>query len=206
MTQDRPPVASRTGAGDPPPAEAAAEHLRYIREVMARSGTFTAVPGRGSMAMGLTAVVAAVVAGLQPTPERWLAVWLGSAVVAATVGGWAMYRKARAGRVPLLTGTGRRYVLGLLPALVAGGLLTLALVQAGSTSLLPGLWMLLYGTALMAAGAYSIRLLPLMGLGFLIFGTVALFAPFPWSNVLLGLGFGGLHLLFGWIIATRHGG
>lgn len=190
----------------PHPERAAAEHLQFIRDVMARSGTFTAVPGWGSVAMGVIAVPATVLAGLQPTPERWLSVWLGCAVVAALAGGITLHRKARAGDVPLFSGTGRRYVLGLLPAMAAGLLLTVALWQADSMSLLPGLWLLLYGAATVAGGAYSIRLIPIMGLGFMALGAVALFVPFAWSNVLLGIGFGGLHILFGWIIAVNHGG
>jgi hypothetical protein len=44
-----------------------------------------------------------------------------------------------------------------------------------------------------------------MGTGFLLIGGVALFFP-AWGNVLMALGFGGLHIIFGVWIARKHGG
>lgn len=206
MLRDRPPISS-SGAASSAPSEAhAAEHLRFIREVMERSGTFTAVPGWGSVGMGATAVAAAVLAAFQPTPGRWLLVWLGCAGLAGFIGVATLHRKARASAVPLFSGAGRKYVLGLAPALAAGALLTVGLWQAGQADLLPGLWLLLYGAATVTGGAYSVRLIPIMGLSFMVLGALALFVSFTWANALLGLGFGGLHVGFGWIIATRYGG
>jgi hypothetical protein len=204
MSQDRPPV--RRHASERPPEVRAAEHLRFIREVMERSGAFTGIPGRGSMMMGATALVAAGLAALQPTPGAWLAVWLAEAVLAVGIGGIALVRKARSLGVPLRSGAGRRYVLSLLPPMVAGALLTAALWLAGAVTLLPGLWLLLYGTGTITGGAFSVRLIPVMGVCFMALGTAALFAPFAWGNGLLAAGFGGLHLGFGWIIAKHYGG
>lgn len=184
----------------------AAEHLRYIREMMARSSAFTAVPGWGSVAVGATAVGAAVVAAQMPTAAAWLAVWIGEAALALTLGALLLVRKARRGGVPLRSGAGRKYVLSLLPPLVAGALLTFALAQHGQHALLPPLWLLLYGAGTMTGGAFSVRPVPLMGLAFMAAGVLALLLPAAWADALLGIAFGGFHLGFGLWIARAHGG
>jgi len=184
----------------------ALDNLRYIRQTMERAGSFTAVPGWGQVAVGATALVAALLAARQPTPELWLATWLGEAVVALAIGGSTMVRKAFAVNDPLLSGPGRRAGLSLLPPMVAGGLLTVALSRAGLWHALPGTWLLLYGTGFVTGGAFSVRIVPVMGVCFMTVGAVALLGPATWGNWLMAAGFGGLHIVFGTIIARRHGG
>jgi hypothetical protein len=184
----------------------ALEEIRFIRQTLERAGSFTAVPGWGGVGMGITALAAAALAARQPTRAAWLAVWLGEAVVAVAIGGVAMARKARTGGQPLWTGPGRKFALALAPPLVAGALLTAALYGAGLATLLPGAWLLLYGTAVVTGGAFSVRVVPLMGVAFMGVGAAALFAPATWGDALLGAGFGGLHIVFGFLIARRYGG
>ncbi len=205
MRKDRPPVKPDIPTS-PAPEVRAAEHLQFIREMMARSGSFTAVPGWGTLAMGVTALPTALIAGLQATPGRWLAVWLLDAALAAGLGAVALWWKTRRSGVSLRSGPGRKYVLSLLPPFVAGLLLTIAVWQSGYVDLLPALWLLLYGAGTITGGAYSIRAIPLMGVGFMALGAVALLVPFAWGNVLLAVGFGGLHIGFGLIIARKYGG
>jgi hypothetical protein len=180
------------------------DNLRFIRETMERAGSFTAVPGVGGMAMGVTAAAAALLAARQPSFDAWLATWLGEAFVALTIGVAAAGRKARAASTPLLTGPGRKFAMGLAPSIVVGGLLTVALYQAGLHHLIPGVWLLLYGTGVLAGGAFSVRIVPVMGACFVLLGGAAIFSPADWSNWFLAAGFGGLHLIFGGIIAVRY--
>jgi hypothetical protein len=182
------------------------DDLRFIREAMERASAFTAVPGLGGVVMGGTALVAAVVAARQPTDERWIAIWLAEAAVAALIGGWAMLRKARAAKLPLFVGPGRRFVLSLFPPMIAGAFLTVALYRGGQVDALPGLWLLMYGTAVMTGGAFSVRLIPILGLCFMLTGVGALLAPVSWGAWFMAGGFGGLHIVFGLIIARRYGG
>jgi hypothetical protein len=183
----------------------AVDDLKFIRRAMERAGSFTAVPGWGGVGMGVTALGAAFLAAVQPTPGRWLTVWLVAALVATAIGLWTMVRKARRLDVPLATGAGRKFALGLLPPILVGAILTAALLRAGVETLLPGVWLLLYGTGIVAAGAFSVAVVPLQGLAFLILGGAALLVPEA-GDLLLGLGFGVVNLVFGIVIAVRHGG
>lgn len=184
----------------------AMDSIRFIRETMESAAAFTAVPGKGGVAMGLTAVAAAVIAARQPDGDRWLATWLVEGFLAFVVGVLAMAQKARAAGTSLLSRPGRKFGLGLAPPMLAAGLLTLVLYRAGLNGLMPGTWLLLYGVGVTAAGAFSVRVVPSMGFCFMAVGAAALFAPVAWGNWLLAAGFGGLHIVFGTLIAWRYGG
>jgi hypothetical protein len=186
--------------------ERARDNLRYIRETMERAASFTAVPGWGGVAMGITALGAAAVAARQTSVEAWLLTWLGEATVAAGIAAWTMFTKSRAAGVPLLSGPGRKFALSFTPPLFVGALLTIAFYRAGLVAAIPGMWLLLYGTGVMTGGAFSIRIVPLLGLCFIVLGAVALFSPAGWGDGFLAAGFGGLHILFGAVIARRYGG
>jgi hypothetical protein len=184
----------------------AMENLRFIRETMERSSAFTAVPGWGGVLIGLTAVVASVGAARQSSPRAWLAVWLAEAAAAVVVGSLAVARKTRAANLQLFSAPARKFALSLSPPLAAGAILTVVLYQAGLASLLPGTWLLLYGAGVVAGGAFSVRIVPAMGLCFMLLGATAFLLPTASGQWLLGAGFGGLHIVFGLIIARRFGG
>ena len=193
---------------DPAPAleTRAADNLRFIRDTMERAASFTAVPGWGGVGVGVTALGAAALSILSPTPGRWLAVWLVEACVALAVFAWTMARKARRTGTDLFGGPARRFLLTLTAPLVAGAALTLALARAGRVDLLPGIWLLLYGTAVVTGGAMSIRAVLAMGALFMLLGLAALSSPSSWGTAYLAAGFGGLQIFFGALIARRHGG
>jgi len=184
----------------------AADHLRYIRETMERASEFTAVPGWGGAAMGLTALFAAVAASRQHTAQRWLTVWLIEVFVAVVIAGSAAATKAHRVNGKLFTGPGRKFLLSFTPPILVGGLLTFALSHAGLHAFLPGLWLLLYGTAIVTGGAFSVRAVPIMGLCIMLLGAGALFAPATLGDFFMAMGFGFVQIGFGIWIAQRHGG
>ncbi len=184
----------------------AIDNLRYIRETMERATSFTAVSGRGQVAVGITALGAALIAAHQGSADAWLLCWLVEAVFAFSIAVYTTARKARMCNVAVLTGPGRRFVLGFAPPFVAGALLTVALYRAGLVTLMPAMWLLLFGAGVTTAGAFSVKIVPAMGLCFMVRGAGALFAPAGWGNWFMAAGFGGLNIVFGVLIARRHGG
>jgi len=183
----------------------AMDNLRFIRDTMERSGPFTGVPGWGGVAMGASAVAAAIIGHLQGS-GGWLLTWLLEAAIAFAIGGFAMERKARSANTTLFSPPGRKFVLSFAPPLLMGALVTLVLYRAGVPALVPGMWLCLYGTGIVTGGAFSVRIVPVMGLAFVVLGGCAFFCAPVWNDAFLAAGFGGLHILFGMVIARRYGG
>ncbi len=184
----------------------AADDLRFIRDTMERSAAFTAVSGLGYMVMGATALAAAWLAARQFSPSAWLRVWLAEGLVAIAIGLLFCTWKANRRGLPLFSGPARQVALGLAPPIVAGAFLTFLLFRAGLQPALPATWLLLYGAGIMTGGAFSVAIVPVMGLCFIVLGGLTVLAPATWGNWFLAAGFGGLHLVFGFLIARRHGG
>jgi len=192
----------------PEPIQAhALENLRFIREAMSRASQFTAVPGWGGVLMGVTALVTAPIAGPPDGTFRWVLIWFVDAVVAAVIALIAIAIKTKRSGTPLSKAApALRFALAFLPPLVAGMVLTPVFVVMGLITRLPGCWLLLYGTAVATGGAFSVKVVPLMGICFMALGAVAFAAPPAWGHWLMALGFGGLHIVFGTIIARSYGG
>jgi hypothetical protein len=181
----------------------ALDNLRYIRQTMESAGSFTAVPGKGGIAMGCIALAASALAAVQTRPENWLAVWLSAAALALVVGVTAARLKAGA---EVLSGPARKFVLALLPACFAGAVLTLLFARHGLFAEIPALWLLLYGAAVISGGTFSVKVIPVRGICFLALGSAAVFTPPSWGNWMLAAGFGALQIAFGFLIARRFGG
>lgn len=184
----------------------AMDDLRFIRETMERAGVLTAIPGWGQVVIGGTALGAAALAARARSSEAWLVTWIIEAVLSIAIGTVTMAYKARLLNVPLFNEAGRRFALTFSLPILVGALLTLVLHGSASYGIMPGLWLLLYGTAVAAGGAFSVSIVPVMGYCFMATGAMALFLPAAWGNALLAAGFGVLHVVFGFVIARRHGG
>lgn len=184
----------------------AMDNLAFIRDTMEAAGSFTAVSGWGMVAVGIIATIAATIASAQSTVLNSLSVWVAAAVLAPAVMLFAIVRKARKARMPLLSGPARKFVLSFSPPMLVGALLTIVLYRAGLSSIIPGMWLLLYGTAVVAGGAFSVKVVPVMGFFFMLAGTIAVLAPPSWNDWIMAAAFGGLHIAFGIPIARRHGG
>ena len=197
---------ARAGDDPIPLHSRALDDLSFIRDTMARAGAVPSVPGWGGVAMGGTALAASWIASRQGSGAEWLAVWLAEAVLALGIGGLAMIRKAGLARTPLFTRAGKLFARSFAPAILAGAVLTPVFYRAGLVGKLPGLWMLLYGAAVTAGGAFSVRAVPLLGMSFMALGAAAFLAPSAWGDLLMAAGFGGLQIGFGLVIARKYGG
>ena len=209
---------------EPPPAQSspalsdrAFDNLRFIRETMERAGSFTAISGTGIVATGIIALVATVAAGSELDAPRWLVTWIVAAAIACVVSVTLTLSKSRASAAPITAGVARKLSLAFFPSLVAGAVLTAVALRGGWYAAIPGMWLVMYGAAVMAGGALSVPIVPIMGALFMLTGALALAAPLvlvTWSpearagllNGFMAAGFGGLHVLFGFAIARRYGG
>ena len=203
----RPDGPRRAAPSGPPEMQARAmDNLRFIRETMERAGAFTAVSGWGEIAIGITALPAAWIASRQGTPAGWVGIWIADAALSVVIATAFIAAKASANQLTFRSEPTRKFVLSFSPPVLAGALLTALFLDLGLISLLPGVWLLLYGAGVVTAGTFSVGIVPVMGAAFMGLGTLALFAPAGWGSWFMVAGFGGLHILFGWLIARRHGG
>jgi hypothetical protein len=183
----------------------ALSNLRFIRETMERASSFTSIPGWGGVWVGITGLAAMLVT-IRLEGHEWLMFWLADAGIAAVIGGAAMFRKASRAGVSFRGAPARRFFVSYLAPVAAAAILTVVLARAGLHSALPAMWLLLYGASFISSGAHSIPLVPAMGVCFMLLGIVACFVPWTAATILLGAGFGGLHIVFGFLIARRYGG
>jgi hypothetical protein len=184
--------------------ENAKQTLEYIRRTMESASSFTAVAGSGMVGVGVVGLIASGVATRLGNPVD-LRVWLPTAAVAIAIAAAANARKASRMGVPLWSGTFRKLVWVMAPVLVSGTFLTVALGRSGAPGLIPGMWLVLYGAGVTAGGTLSVRAIRAMGVAMLALGAAALLQP-EWGAPLLAVGFGVLHLVFGILLITRHGG
>jgi hypothetical protein len=169
--------------------------LRYIRSSM-DAAALVVTPGSAGIVIGLVGVCAALLAA-GPLRAHWLATWIVAAPIGCLMGGAVMARQQRLQGHTLFGASGRKFVLCLAPALLVGALLTAADLYDGDLHVIAATWLLLYGSAVTAASASTIRLVGWLGSLFILFGVFALLLPMNTHNLILGVSFGGLHLLFG---------
>jgi len=187
-------------------SDRAMDNLKFIRQTMERATVYTGVSGTGQIIVGLTALISAWAASLQTESSHWIFIWVSEAVISVAISSLMMLKKSKHLQLPLWSETARRFLLSFTPPMLAGALLTSVLYQNNLFEMIPGVWLLLYGTAIIAGGTYSVQVVPVMGFCFMLLGVFALLGPAPWGNILMAMGFGGLHILFGLWIARRYGG
>jgi hypothetical protein len=183
--------------------------LAYIRSSIESSGSM-AVPGMAGIVMGVIGIFATIIASLPRGAAHWLEIWLVAAAIAFVLGAAMMAREAAQSGHARYLGPVRKFLLCLCPALLAGAALTFVLYRSGTTSLIPGVWLLLYGCAVLSASTVTIartmNLICVMGALFMALGMLAFASPPNTHTVILGMGFGALHTIFGVLIGqVSHG-
>lgn len=184
----------------------AIDNVRYIREMMERSASFTAVPGYGGMLMGVTAVAASYIASRQAYVVDALATWLVEAFLAFAIGLLAMWQKSKLSGGSLLSTPARKFALGFAPPLIVGVVIVLGLWGRGHYDALAPVCIAAYGAAVVCGGAFSARAVPVMGWCFIALSAIAFALPAAYGNLMMGASFGLLHIIFGAVIARKYGG
>jgi hypothetical protein len=182
------------------------DNLKFIRETMERSAVFTSVPGYGGILMGATAVAAAYIASSQATIRSALLVWLTEAFLAFFIGLLAMWQKTKLSNSSLFSAPAKKMVLNSIPPMVCGVFITLGLWRLGHFEAMIPVWILCYGAAVVCGGAFSVKIVPIMGWCFIALGAVAFFLPDGFGNTMMAASFGALHIIFGFIIGRKFGG
>jgi hypothetical protein len=183
--------------------------LAYIRASIDSSSSMD-VPGMAGIVMGVIGVLAAILVSVPRWSAQWLGIWLSAAALALLFGGALVVRQyVRRGHTRYF-GPARKFLLCLCPALFAGAVLTVVSWTAGMTGIIPGMWLLLYGCAVLSAGTVTIagisRLIGVMGALFAVLGVITFILPGAAHTIMLGLGFGVLHIVFGILIGrSAHG-
>lgn len=187
-------------------SDRAIDNIQFIRDTMERSSSFTAVPGYGGILMGMTAIGAAYFASIRAELHEWLSVWLVEAGLAFAIGLLAMWQKSRIIGTSLVSTPGKKFALGFAPPLIAGGVVTLGLFRYGQFEIMMPVWMLCYGASVVCGGAFSVRIVPVMGWCFMALGAIALVLPSTYGDLMMAASFGILHIVFGAVIARKYGG
>ncbi len=158
--------------------------LAEVRDRLASLQRFRGISGWAAVASGVTALAAGVVqAATVPHPVSaadrhvYILIWLTclasalalnyGAIVAWTIRHWT----ARA-RTEM-----RSVGMSIVPAIAAGGVLSIALVDRGLFSLLPGMWCATYALGLFAARAMVPAAVTVVAIAFGAAATVLLLAP-----------------------------
>ena len=201
------PVSKAPGIDEPARiSDRAADNLRFIRETMERSTAFTAVPGYGGILMGVTACVAAYIANTRILLSDALAVWIVEAGLAFCIGLLAMWQKSKIAGQSLISTPAKKFAMSFLPPLLAGAVIVVGLWSRGNVYDLAPICILAYGAAIVCGGAFSVRVVPMMGWCFIAAGALAFMLPSNYGNLMMALSFGALHIIFGAIIARQYGG
>jgi len=142
--------------------------------------------------------------GAQPKHGlQFVAVWGAVLLCAAVVQSWMTVMKAGQRGEAVFTPIARTATASLLGPGIAGIAGSGIFIATGQWMLLPGLWLLLYGCGLWSVSFFAPLFLRVLGAGFIVLGLCAWY--FTESAALwLGTGFGGLHLVFGFVVLARY--
>ena len=195
------------------PLEEARENLRVIRQTMERSTKYSTLSGISGVLVGLAGIAGVVAtwvlgpgAAIYHHPLRLASIWIVTLFTA--IGIDLICNKRRAARVGkhIVSSLGAHIVLAALPAFFAAGILTYFFFQHHLLIYLWGVWMLCYGLAICAVGLFSVRPATYLGSAFVIAGAATLLMPaVPYHLIMMAVTFGGFHILYGVLMARRHG-
>ncbi len=199
------------------PLDEARENLRVIRQTMERSTKYSTLSGLSGVLIGLSAIAAVLVTSRtlharhdshQPLAASYPSLgllWL--LELALAVGIEFACNKRRAGAIGkrVASPLGAHILVAAGPAFVAALTLTAFFALHGLAAVVWGIWMLTYGLAICAVGLFSVRPVSYLGAAFVLAGAVTLLLPAQWQLAMMGLTFGGFHIVYGVLMGRKHG-
>lgn len=195
----------------------ARDHLRVIRQTMERSTQYSTLSGWSGILIGIVAIVGVYLTrsmlGGQPVAiqtvrdaaPRLGLLWATALVLSVAIE--FLYNKRRATRVGkrVVSRLGAHILLAALPAFLACGVLTAFFYEHNLLPYILGIWMLCYGLAICAVGLFSARPVTYLGSAFVVSGAITMLAPLTIHLYMMALTFGGFHIIYGIVMARRHG-
>lgn len=193
--------------------ERALADLEEVRDRLASVQRYRGYSGPAAAVSGVVAVVAGFVQlAVVPWPhggseiERYLSIWLSCLALALAInyGAGYLWYVRNAGRQERRQS--RMAGFTILPAVVLGAVLSLALVLHGAPGLLPGVWYACYGIGLFAARTMLPHGASFASAAFGLAGAALLLSPdlvLPLSWWVMPLGFGLGQMWIGWLITKE---
>jgi len=199
------------------PLEEARENLRVIRQTMERSTKYSTLSGLSGILIGLSAIVSVIATSrilharyhahqpLQSAYPSLGVLWLCELALAVGIEFACNKRRARYVGKRVASPLGAHIIVAALPAFVGALALTAFFALHGLAALVWGIWMLTYGLAICAVGLFSVRPVSYLGSAFVLAGAVTLLLPTQLQLFMMGLTFGGFHIVYGALMGRKHG-
>jgi hypothetical protein len=184
------------------------EHLQAIQDIktmMERSTRFSSISGKAGIVVGILAVI--VFAGIKwfnvTSVASLFVVMVGTLILALSIGLYLSIAKAKKEGAAIFDTTAKRFLVQFFIPLIVGGILCLIFAYHGDYTYIPSIMLIFYGFALLHASKFSLDTIKNLGYLELIIGLLA--AAFTtygmWFWV---IGFGLLHVIYGFIIYTKY--
>ena len=185
--------------------------LKIIRKMMESSSRYTNIPASGYLVTGVLGLLGAWgtsvflgkekisdIALITPEDMKILAV-LWSVIFVAALGTvmFFSWRKARKHHLSAWNSLAARMVFSQVPVAIVTGVLTIAMARKGYYDFIPGMWLGIYGTVLYSFSYFTSFEHKIEGSLFILLGIIATFVPSNLVLILLGVGFGGIHIMAG---------
>jgi len=184
------------------------EHLQAIQDIktmMERSTKFSSISGKAGIVVGMLAVI--VFAGIKwfdvTTVASLFVVMVGTLIVALSIGLYLSIAKAKKEGAAIFDTTAKRFLIQFFIPLFVGGILCLIFACQNQIGFIPAMMLIFYGFALVHASKFSLDAIKNLGYLEIVAGIIA--AAFTQYGMwCLVIGFGVLHIIYGFIIYTKY--
>ena len=194
--------------------------IQEMRDMMDQASRFKSISGLSGILAGILSMVcvyfAYLMTGISPFESEALErMWHSSHqtlliilisslfIICVGIGLFMAIRNARESGKRAWDNAAKRLTYSLAIPVLTGGIFAILLVQVGLVSLAAPVSLLFYGLGLLSASKYTLDAVRSVGLFFIILGLLAT-AFLAYGILIWALGFGLVHIFYGFIIYTRY--